>query len=274
MAFSYDVAQRFGESLVNDAPYVRDTQGLVKLYQGDDPPGLDGVGGTEIGNGHEGKLVTFNDTNFGVTGDTYTNLVAITGDENGTGAVTATHIAIWDAAGTTLLLVAPLVAPIEIASGGPWTIAIGDLDGSFTGGIDEDFANEFLLHFWHGTAMVWPAESVYFDLVKTLAPTKSVLGTQITGTAYAVVAVACTTEFWSVVNDTIQLIADANHVAAGDDWDDPLGVNLHDFTTNKRLLFYAFPGGAIPIDAGNVVGYLGNDLDNGVVITVGEEPVE
>lgn len=272
MAFSYDVAQRFGESLVNGVAYVRNTQGLVKLYQLDDPPGPDGTGGTEIGNGHEGKLVTFNDTNFGVTGDTYTNLVAITGDENGTAAVTATHAAIWNTAGTVLLLTAPLVAPIEIADGGPWTIAIGDLDGSFTGGIDEDFANEFLLHFWHGTAMVWPVESVYFDLVDTLAPTKSVLGTQINGTAYAPAIAECTTEFWTVTAPTVQLVADVNHVAAGDDWDDPLGVNLHDFTTNKRLLFYAFPGGAVPIDMGNVVGYKGNDPEEGVVLTVGTEP--
>jgi hypothetical protein len=274
MAFSYNVAERFGESLVNGVAYTRNTQGLVKLYQADDPPALDGTGGTEIGNGHGGKLVTFNSTNFGVTGDTYTNLVAITGDANGSGAVTATHCAIWDAAGTTLLLVAPLVAPIEIAAGGPWTIAIGDLDGSFTGGIDEDFANEFLLHFWHGTAMVWPAVSVYFDLVDTLAPTKSVTGTQINGTAYAPAVVACTTEYWVVANNTTQLVTNVDHVAAGNDWDDPLGVNLRDTTTDKRLLFYAFPGGAIPIDQGNVVGYLGNDADFGVIFTFGEEPVE
>ena len=124
MAISYAEANRILKRDLLAITYTRETSWIIELYQGNDHPSADGTNpGTPVGNGHTAKTVAVNGTNFTVSGKTASNAVAITGDNNGTGNVTATGFAIRRASDNGLLWSGALTAPIALTSGAPFNIA-------------------------------------------------------------------------------------------------------------------------------------------------------
>lgn len=205
MAISYAESNRILKRDLLALTYTRETSWKVELYQANDHPTADGLNaGTLVGNGHTAKTVAVNGTNFGVTGKTATTLVAITGDNNGTGAVTATGYAIRRASDNGLLWSGALVAPIVLASGAPFTIPIGSLDLAFTGGITDTWGNIWMNHIITGAALTPPVTDVELDLVTT-APTAAAAGTVIAYTGYSPLAIPVNATYWLVTDNVAKL---------------------------------------------------------------------
>lgn len=205
MAISFAEANRILKRDFLATTYTRETSWKIELYQANDHPSADGtVPGTPVGNGHTAKTIAVNGTNFSVTGKTATNLVTITGDNNGTGAVTATGYAIRRASDNGLLWSGALVAPIALANGAPFSIPIGSLDLAFTGGITDAWGNLWMNHIITGAALTPPTTDVELDLVTT-APSASAAGTVIAYTGYSPLAIPVNGTYWLVADNVARL---------------------------------------------------------------------
>ena len=238
-------------------PYTRVTSVKIILYKSDDPPALDGTGGTPLGSGHVAKTVNMDVSNWTVTGLTATNDNIITGTTNGTLTVTATHAAIWTL--TDLLLdVVELTAPIEVPSGQPFQIPAGGIDWTLSGGWCSTWGNKVLDHIITGAAITWPTS--YEHILVNPAGTASVAGTPITGTSYApFVSTVGTDDFAIGTNedDGDPQITNATTFAfvnAGSDWTDPEGHEILNEATGERCFFLDY-GTTVPINDGNGVSW-------------------
>jgi hypothetical protein len=249
MAISYDLAGKILASALLDTPLTRATSGYLLLYQDDDPPDESGLGGTVIGNGHVAKNIDFNASTWTVTGMAATNDGIITGDANGTGAVTATHFGIWDD-DDNLMFRGPLSAPIEITSGAPYQIAAGAIDFTIGGAFTDSFGNDVLDHILIGTAITWPDENgVEMSLVST-TPSAAAAGTEVTGTGYVRPEISPDSTSWLLTDNEAENASDIEFGVAASDWGDPVGHNVYAVTGGQRLFWLDY-GAAQPLDSGN-----------------------
>lgn len=205
MAISYAEAARILSRDFLGATYTRETSWKIELYQNNDHPSADGtVAGTLVGNGHTAKTVAVNNTNFTVTGKTATNALTITGDNNGSGTVTATGFAIRRASDNGLLWSGALVAPIVLTAGAPFSIPAGALDLAFAGGITDTWGNTWMAHIINNSGVTAATTDLELDLVTT-APTSAAAGTVIAYTGYAPLAIPINGTFWLVTNNVVKL---------------------------------------------------------------------
>jgi hypothetical protein len=270
MAISYAEAGRILRRDFLADPYTRETSWKVELYQADDHPSADGSNaGTLVGNGHTAKTVAVNGTNFTVTGLTATNAGVITGDNNGTGTVTATGFAIRRASDNGLVWSGPLVGPIVLTSGAPFSIPIGAIDIAFTGGITDAWGNDWLDHIITGAAITHPTTDVELDAVTT-APSASAAGTVIAYTGYAPVAIPINGTYWQVNNNVLSLqpnLAPAFPVMqtlpTG-----PRGVNIYRDTTAGMRMYFQDYGSTIPVLINSQLTFDSNTDANSILITV------
>lgn len=243
MAISYAEANRILKRDLLAITYTRETSWKIELYQGNDHPSADGSNpGTLVGNNHVAKTVAVNGTNFSVSGKTATNLVVITGDNNGSGTVTATGFAIRRASDNGLLWSGALVAPIVLTSGAPFSIPIGALDLAFTGNITDARGNEWMNHIITGAAITHPSTDVELDLVTT-APSASAAGTVIAYTGYSTVAIPVNGTYWVVTDNVAKLQPNLTpeFPAFATLPTGPRGINIYrDAPANTRMYFQDF----------------------------------
>lgn len=270
MAMAYAQSNRILRRDLLAASYTRETSVKIELYQNNDHPSVDGSNpGTLVGNGHTAKTVSMNGTNFSVTGLTATNLVAITGDNNGTGTVTATGYAIRRASDNELMWSGALVGPLSLTSGAPFTIPIGALDFGFTGGIDATWGNTWMGHIITAAAITHPTTDVELDLVTT-APTASAAGTVIAYTGYAPLAIPVNSTYWQVNSNVAQLQPNLGPsfpvfttLPTG-----PRGINIYRDTTAGQRMYWQDYGSTQSVLIGSQMFFDSNTDANSILITV------
>lgn len=240
--------------------YTRSTTGILKLYKED---------GTEIGNGHTGKTFTWNGTNFTVTNNTFTNAVAITGDNNGSAAVTAHSYKIFRSNGTDVMFEDDLNDPIEIAEGAPFVVPIGEIDATFGGAFTQAWGEDWADHIATGASISLPDTDVELELVST-APSASAAGTTVVYTGYAPLSLAVGGAVWTVTDNVAELQPDLTpafpDVQATST--NPRGLNVYHTSVAGLRMFWVDWGSAITLNVGNRLLFDSNLDANTVKITL------
>lgn len=260
MAISLNEANLVLKANLHNVGYTRETSAILKLYKAD---------GTEIGNGHTGKTVAMNGTTWTVTSNTFTNAIAITGDNNGTAAVTAAAYKLFRSNGTDIMFEDDLNAPIEIASGAPFTVPIGEIDCTIGGSFTTEWGEDWADHIATGAAITLPDTDVELEMVST-EPSASAAGTTVVYTGYAPLAINVGTSIWSITDNVAELQPDITAAfpdvtATGTN---PIGVNMYRSTVAGLRMFWVNWGTAITLNVGNRLLFDSNTDPNTVRITL------
>lgn len=265
---AYPEATRILNASVLATGYTRATSWLIEFYKLDDPPSVNGTGGTPVGANHTAKTVAANGTNFTVTGRTATNAVVITGDNNSNAAVTFTHYSIKRSDNSSLMFVGALTAPISVASGAPFSIPIGAIDFTVGGAFTDAWGNDVLDHIVTGAAITWPTTDVEGDLVST-APSASAAGTQVVYTGYAPMSIPVNATYWTVTDNVATLQAGLNLAFpdVGATGTNPRGANLYRDTVAGMRMFFVDWGAPITLNVGNRL-FLDSNTSNTASITL------
>jgi hypothetical protein len=159
-------------------------------------------------------------------------------------------IADWDnSSGGNLIAWGPLGTPLEVTDGDSFGVDAGQLQITIAGGMTSYLGNKILDWMWRGQARSAPA-NVYAAFM-TATGTAGSAGTEVSGGAYARVAIACTLAAWEdtqnaggavassgTTNET-ETEAATNWTTPTADWGTVTGMELYDASSGGNRLWWA-----------------------------------
>lgn len=211
------------------------------------PPADDGTGGVELTTGtapgYARKSLNLSTGIWTRTGSVITNTGAIVWPTATGNWPSVTGWAAYN--GSEIWLRGSFDAPYAQVSGGAFTIGAGALAFAFGGNLTNERRGVLAEWLFRAGAVVWP--STLGVALASTTPTAAAPGTEITGNAYARLAIPCTNDYWVRVGNRI-----ANGVnftwgqATPAAWPDVLGADIYDDDTGTRWFFKGIPAKPVP----------------------------
>lgn len=158
--------------------------------------------------------------------------------------------------GGVLWIAAPLVAPVEVGNGEPFTFEVGDLRFQFGGSLTDWAAAAIAGWFFRGASLTWP--SAFEWSLTTTTPTAAAAGTEQAGGGYSRPVIDNDASEYSLAGSEAVSVADRDWGTADEDWVNSVGTEAYDGSGN-RWLFDPAPdpvpctsGGKVVASAGQV----------------------